>query len=109
MNRPIEQTGKLFVSWQTSLYDGQSHAITDEEFTFGDGQACGQFEAVCGHTLSLADSFEAPGRRCRTCVAFLRARASMRSPQQRLNIRQTAWQRLKSALWHHHGRHAAGY
>lgn len=73
--------GRVFVTWQTSLYDGCDHAITDEEFAFGPRRRQGEFEAVCGAVFCLAGSHSPPGRRCACCVAFLRAHTSPPPPQ----------------------------
>src|SRR5262249_34919548 len=86
--------GRLFVCWQTSIYDGHGHAITDEEFTFGDRAQQGEFDAVCGSVLRLADSFLPPGRRCPRCVAFLRAREAFRQRELRIaSRRRIGWLR----------------
>ena len=39
MSTQNEQIGDVFVAWQTSAYDGQSHAITDDEFAYGAARA----------------------------------------------------------------------
>jgi hypothetical protein len=107
MNSPVEPAIKIFVSWQTSLYDGQSHAITDEEFAFGPGRDSGHFEAVCGHNLCMGDSFVPPGKRCRSCVLLLRAQSSMRPLQQRLTAqRGHVCRRLLAVLKPGRARHA---
>lgn len=107
MSAEREQVGELFVAWQTSAYDGQSHAITDEEFAFGKHRDEGHFEAVCGHDMYLADSFKAPGRRCQRCVAFLNARATMRPLHQRLHRRRPIMRLFKAALGCNRSRHSA--
>ncbi|WP_027946530.1 hypothetical protein [Amycolatopsis taiwanensis] len=62
---------RLFVSWQTSIGDGFDHAITDEEFTVGHRRQRGEFEAVCGAVICLADSHSPPGPSCPRCSALV--------------------------------------
>lgn len=101
------QESTVYVTWQTSAYDGYRHAITDEEFTFGPGRQAGHFEAVCGHNMCMGDSFEAPGQRCQQCVRFIRAKASMRPMKQRLGREHRGVrQHIYSLLFPRRARHA---
>ncbi len=108
MSTPAEQVGRIFVAWQTSAYDGQSHAITDEEFAFGPNRDQGHFEAVCGHYMRLGDSFKAPGRKCQRCVVFLEARRSLRPLEARMQSRPSVMERLRMAFGRKPARHAVG-
>lgn len=104
-----EKVGDLFVAWQTSAYDGLSHAITDEEFAFGEHRHTGYFEAVCGHAMYLADSFKAPGRKCHACWLFVRARRTMPSAEECLALPSNRLlSRLKTMFCYRRPRHAAG-
>lgn len=107
MGTPAEQPEQVFVSWQTSAYDGQSHAITDEEFTFGPNRDRGHFEAVCGHYMCMGDSFKAPGSKCPRCVVFLDARRSLRPLEARMERRPSIVKRLCAMLGRKRGRHEA--
>lgn len=71
---------RLFTVWFTST-DGLDHAVTDEEFHDHRPEP----EAVCGAVILLAPMEWAPGPRCPRCVAFLRARESLRDLDDRVN------------------------
>lgn len=71
---------RLFTAWFTST-DGLDHAVTDEEFHDHRPEP----EAVCGAVILLAPMEWAPGPRCPRCVAFLRARESLRDLDDRVN------------------------
>jgi hypothetical protein len=99
----------LFIVWQRSMYDDQEHAITDEEFAYGDRKDDGHYEAVCGHVLCMADSFAAPGRKCHACWLFVRARETMQPLEERLAPPSNRLLvRLKTMFCYKRPRHAAG-
>ncbi len=77
-----EDACRLFVTWQSNLYDGYDHAITDEEFALGGQQQYGQYAAICGTKVCLTDSFLPPGPPCPRCVALPWARTIMRPPDE---------------------------
>lgn len=64
--------------WMTSTMDGAEHAIMDEQMTAGLAAGRGVYAALCGAQVIAASLAAPPGRRCARCVAFLRARASLR-------------------------------
>lgn len=80
----MEAAEQLFTAWMTSTTDGYDHAVTDEEFTAHRPEP----EAVCGAVLYLAPMEQAPGSRCPRCVAFLEARATLPTLEQRLGVRR---------------------
>lgn len=71
VDSPRPLPGQVFTTWQSSALDGHSHGVTDEEFAAGAQRQQGMYLAVCGAVICLADSFEAPGRRCPDCVDTL--------------------------------------
>lgn len=71
VDSPRTQPDQVFTTWQSSALDGHSHGVTDEEFAAGARRQQGMYLAVCGAVICLADSFEAPGRRCPDCVDTL--------------------------------------
>lgn len=97
-----QSTGPLFVTWQTNLHDGYAHAITDEALAADRRTTTDELEAVCCARVCLADSFSPPGPTCRRCLAFLRARATLRPLDQRVRQeythRRAGW--LRSTLGH---------
>ena len=76
---------RLHVVWHLCIVDGQDHAVTDEEFTRAYRAHAGTFEAVCGHVVSPGSMLLDIGRACHKCNTYLRARASMRSLDERLS------------------------
>jgi hypothetical protein len=78
----MEPGERIFTAWMTSTSDGLDHAVTDEEFT----ERRPEPESVCGVVVPLGPLEQAPGLRCPQCVAFLEARASLPSLQQRLGV-----------------------
>jgi hypothetical protein len=73
----------LFTTWHTSSVDGLDHAVTDEDLTNGTGKRAGRYAAVCGHEVLATLMSNPPGTRCPRCVAYLRARATLRDFEQR--------------------------
>jgi hypothetical protein len=63
--------------------DSFDHAITDEEMATGTGRRGGRYTAVCGHEVLVTLMSCPPGTRCPRCVAYLRARATLRDFDQR--------------------------
>ena len=74
---------RLFTTWHTSSVDGLDHAVTDEEMATGLGKHAGRYAAVCGHELLATLMSSPPGARCPRCVAYVRARATLRDFDQR--------------------------
>lgn len=72
-------SGRIFTTWFTSSVDGLDHAVTDEEFA----EHRPEPEAVCGVVIMLTPMECPPGQRCPRCVAFLRARETLRDLDQR--------------------------
>jgi hypothetical protein len=63
--------------------DGLDHAVTDEEMATGMGKRAGRYAAACGHELLATLMSSPPGARCQRCVAYVRARATLRDFDQR--------------------------
>lgn len=70
---------RIFTTWFTSTVDGRDHAVTDEEFA----ERRPEPEAVCGLVIMLAPMTCPNGECCPRCVAYLRARESLRDLDQR--------------------------
>lgn len=85
------------LSWITAQADGTEHAVTDEAHVAGMEVGDGVFEAVCGVRFLAACMDAGPLDRCSLCVAFLHARAEMRSFEERMN--RPSW---LSRLCHRH-------
>jgi hypothetical protein len=79
---------RLFTTWHTSSVDGFDHAVTDEEMATGAGKRAGRYAAVCGHEVLATLMSNPPGTRCPRCMAYLRARATLRDFDQRQQVRQ---------------------
>ncbi|MFI9382504.1 hypothetical protein [Kutzneria sp. NPDC052558] len=73
------ESEKVFTSWLTST-DRIDHAVTDEAFAAQSPEP----EAVCGAVITLAPMEAPPGPCCARCVAFLNARESLRTLEQRI-------------------------
>jgi hypothetical protein len=85
----MEAGEQLFTTWMTSTLDRRDHAVTDEEFAAHRPEP----EAVCG-VVVLAPMEWAPGPRCARCVAYLAARTTLPTLEQRLGAhrhRRPAW------------------
>lgn len=74
------------VVWVTATGGTVDHAVTPEDLSAGIGQAGNGFMAVCGRRFWAAPLVAEPGPTCFRCVRFLRARASMRSAEERLRV-----------------------
>jgi len=74
---------RIFTTWLTSA-DRVDHAVTDEQFHDNRPEP----EAVCGDVILLAAMETPPGPHCRRCRAFLRARESLSTMGQRLDMRR---------------------
>jgi hypothetical protein len=70
---------RIFTTWFTSMADALDHAVTDEEFTAHRPQP----EAVCGRVVVLGPLVCPPRPVCPRCMAFLRARQTLRDFDQR--------------------------
>jgi hypothetical protein len=90
---------RLYVAWVLCVADHRDHAVTDEEFATGVRRQRGRFEAVCGHTVTPGSMLMPPGSPCRRCAAYLRALATLRDAEQRMNPHRhrkpTFWSRLR--------------
>ena len=80
VDSPRPRPDQVFTTWQSSALDGHSHGVTDEEFAAGARRRQGMYHAVCGAVICLADSFEAPGRRCPDCVDTLAGQPAQDEP-----------------------------
>lgn len=95
------RTGRLYVTWQRCMCDGRDHAVTDEEFAGGALRHDGRYESVCGHVVTLGSAMLPRGPVCSHCHAFLVARASSRSAEERMGPvrhRKPGW---LHRLFHH--------
>lgn len=83
--------------WMTAQADGIEHAVTDPAQVAGMEAGHGWFEAMCGREFLAACMDVGPLAQCSSCRAFLRARAEMRSLDERVN--RPGW---LSRLFGHH-------
>src|SRR5262245_45733910 len=84
---------RAWVTWITALGQGVDHAVTDEEVATRRPEHPGEYQAVCGAAFFPAAMEAASSPPCPACTRFLRARATLSSPERRL------------ALPTRHGRH----
>lgn len=96
--RPGQRAG-LFVCWHRSQHDGLDHAVTDEEFFQArEAGSGGRYEALCGHVVLAVSMLEPSGRPCGGCHAFLKARSTLPTVEQRMtptrHRKPVAWRRL---------------
>jgi hypothetical protein len=92
-------TERLYVAWHRCVLDGRDHAVTDEEFARGRKEHTqGRYESVCGHVVLIGSMLLPPGPVCARCHAYLVARATLRSAEQRLgptrHRKPSRWGRL---------------
>lgn len=87
MLRPGTTVG-IYVTWHRSEVDGLDHAVTDEEFARGRDDDLGQYEGLCGHVLLPFSMLVPPGRPCGRCKAYLSARSTLSTINQRLRAPQ---------------------
>lgn len=105
---PISRTDTV---WITSI-NRTEHAIDIDAYAFGLDRS-GEYHVVCGDRILAAAMVETARARCRRCVAYLRARRSMRSLESRMAPRRRGRRALRRLLHlgagdhHRHGRHAA--
>jgi hypothetical protein len=91
---------RLYIAWHRCNRDGRDHAVTDEEFTRGrKEQSAGRYESVCGHVVLVGSMLLPPGSPCDRCRAYLNARATLRTTEQRLgpptsHHKRGRWSRL---------------
>lgn len=69
---PAQQ--RIFTTWFTSTLDQFDHAVTDEQFIAHRPSP----EAVCGAVVMVGPLECSPRPLCPRCVAFLRARQTLR-------------------------------
>ncbi|MCU1687048.1 MAG: hypothetical protein JWQ81_7787 [Amycolatopsis sp.] len=100
--RPGRVAG-LYLCWYRCAHDGRDHAVTDDEFVRGrKAHSAGRYEAVCGHVVLVGSMLLPPGSPCDRCRAYLDARATLRTPEQRLGPPTSHHQRGRlSRLFHH--------
>lgn len=72
------------VVWVTCALDGADHAVTDDRMAAGISSDTGLYEALCGARFAAAPMVYPPCPLCRTCLAFLGARATMRDLDHRM-------------------------
>jgi len=80
---------RIFTTWLTST-DRVDHAVTDEQFHDNRPEPA----AVCGDVILLAAMETPPGPHCPRCTAFLLARESLSTMDQRLSVhrhRRPSW------------------
>lgn len=77
------QPDRLCVTWFLCMIDGRDHAVTDEDFATGRGRG-GRCESLCGHLVMTGSAMLSPGPRCVRCHDYLRARASLRTVEERI-------------------------
>lgn len=87
-------SSRVWTIWVTSIVDNADHAVTDEEMAVGPGT----YAAVCGATVVPPSMADPPRPCCRRCVAFLRARMSLRDLDQRMASRRKSRGRLGRLL-----------
>jgi hypothetical protein len=95
--RPGRGAG-LYVCWHRSEVDDRDHAVTDEEFAHGRRDAQGRYEALCGHVVLPCSMLVPPGRPCGRCRAYLVARSTLPTVEQRVlpprHRKPSRWRRL---------------
>ncbi len=81
-----------YFSWITAQADRTEHAVLDEAHVAGMEAGNGRYEPLCGETFLAACMDVGPSRSCQRCWVFIRARAELRSFEERLTAyRRPGW------------------
>lgn len=75
---------RVWVTWITAFGQGVDHAVTDDEVNARRAEHPGEYRAVCGAAFLPAAMESAPRPPCPACLRFLRTRANLSGPEQRL-------------------------
>lgn len=71
--------------WVTVLGGGVDHAVLQVDLAAGAGGDVPGCAALCGEPFLPAPMITEPGSPCLRCIRYLRARATLRSAEERLN------------------------
>lgn len=86
---------RVFFIWVTALHPRVDHAVSDAEMAARDTEGRGEYRALCGAVFLPAPDTQPPAQPCPACGRYLRAKATLPTPEQRLANRGS-----------HRGRHA---
>jgi hypothetical protein len=76
------------VVWVTAFRGVVDHAVIQSDLAAGSRQPGRGFRSVCGERFWSAPMICEPGPRCDSCTRHVRARATMRSANERLSLRR---------------------